>query len=126
MRKLLLLLFLTPLISISQNDFRKMNWGDAPSVLSEKYPELGFETEASDGMIAYSHDEYVTGIDTKVTYIFKNNLLFAGFYDFTRNSTSRDAKELIKDFNNISNRLSEKYVVQLRVLRYRFGGNNLC
>ena len=107
MKKLLLLL-LTPLLCISQNDFRKMNWDDSINDLKEKYEDISFTKETQDDFIVYSHSDIVGGIDATVFYTFKNDKLFAAGYLFSLNSF-KDSKERLKDFYSVSKRLNDKY-----------------
>ena len=81
MKKLIFLL-LTPLLCISQNDFRKMNWDDSINDLKEKYEDISFTKETQDDFIVYSHSDNVGGIDATVIYTFKNDKLFAAVIFF--------------------------------------------
>ena len=108
MKNLLAVFLLSPLFCISQNDFRKMNWGDSSNDLLENYEDISFTKESEGDLIAYSHNDNIGGIDATVLYTFKNNKLFAAGYMFSSRSF-KDSKERLKDFYSISQRLNNKY-----------------
>ena len=108
MKNLLAVFLLSPLFCVSQNDFRKMNWGDSTNDLKKKYENIGFTKETEGDLIAYSHNDNIGGIDATVLYTFKNNKLFAAGYIFSSRSF-KDSKERLKDFYSISQRLNNKY-----------------
>lgn len=108
MKNLLAVFLLSPLFCISQNDFRKMNWGDSSNDLRENYEDISFTKESEGDLIAYSHNDNIGGIDATVLYTFKNNKLFAAGYIFSSRSF-KDSKERLKDFYSISQRLNNKY-----------------
>lgn len=109
MKKLLLILFFLPLVSFSQNDFRKMNWGDSPETLKATYPDINFEEELDDDYTSYAYSGNIAGIDAVITYIFNKDELVFGSYFFTIDRSSIYSEDYLKDYNNISSRLSEKY-----------------
>ena len=112
MKKLLLLtsfLFVSVIGLNAQNDFRDMNWHESPETLMEKYSEVDFLKETESGMTAYSHVDYVSGIETRISFCFINHQFVAGFYQFTPERSRYDAKDFVKDFDNISVRLQSKY-----------------
>ena len=108
MRNLLVVFLLIPLFCISQNDFRKMNWGDSINDLKEKYGDISFSKEMESDFIVYSHSDYVGGIDATVVYTFTNDKLFGAGYIFSYDSY-KDSKERLKDFYSVSQRLNDKY-----------------
>ena len=112
MKKLLLLLLFIPLVSISQNDFRKMDWGESPKILKEKYSEISFIKESEGDMTVLSHSEFVGGIEATVAYTFTNDKLFAAGYLFSMNSYSKNAIDHLKDFDSVSQRLNDKYEME--------------
>ena len=108
MKNLLVVFLLIPLFCISQNDFRKMNWGDSINDLKEKYGDISFSKEKESDFIVYSHSDYVGGIDATVVYTFTNDKLFGAGYIFSYDSY-KDSKERLKDFYSVSQRLNDKY-----------------
>ena len=108
MKKLILLLFI-PFVCLSQNDFRKMNWGESPKILKERYTDISFLKEIEGEMTILSHKESVGGIQATVAYIFTQDKFFSGVYLFGYDSYSKDTTDRLKDFNNISARLNKKY-----------------
>ena len=108
MKNLLAVFLLSPLFCISQNDFRKMNWGDSSNDLRENYEDISFTKESEGDLIAYSHNDNIGGIDAIVLYTFINDKLFAAGYIFSSISF-KDSKERLKDFYSISQKLNDKY-----------------
>ena len=108
MKNLLVVFLLIPLLCISQNDFRKMNWGDSINDLKEKYEDISFSKEKVNDFIVYSHSDYVGGKDATVVYTFTNDKLFVAGYVFSYDSY-KDSKERLKDFYSVSQRLNDKY-----------------
>ena len=86
----------------AQNDFRKMDWYESSEILFMKYSEVDFLRETEMGMTAYSHFDYVGGIETRIAFCFINNHFVAGLYQFTPERSSYYAKDFVKDFDNIS------------------------
>ena len=130
MKKLLLIstFILLSVVGLNaQNDFRKMNWGESFEVLKEKYPEVDFLEETVMGMTAYSHIDYVSGIETRIAYCFINDEFVAGVYQFTPDRSSYHAKDFVKDFDKISGNLQSKYEMERNDVWYRekmyTGGN---
>ena len=111
MKNLLLIFVLTPLFCISQNDFRKMNWGDSVNDLKEKYKEITFTIDKKNERSAYFHSDFIGGIDAQVFYLFNNNELFSAGYMFSTDSY-KDSKERLRDFYSISKRLNDKYDIE--------------
>ena len=112
MNKLLLLtsfLFVSVIGLNAQNDFRKMNWGDSPENLRAAYPDINFEEELYDNYTGYLHSGSIAGIDALIAYIFDKDELIFGSYFFTVDRSSIYSEDYLKDYNNISSRLSEKY-----------------
>ena len=110
MKKFIYLVLLVPFISFSQNDFRKMNWGESSKILKEKYSETSFQRDALDeDTIVFSHTETVSGIDTRVVYYFSSDKFYGGMYLFEYNSYSRQDTDYLKDYLNVSARLNKKY-----------------
>jgi hypothetical protein len=108
MKKFIYLVLLVPFISFSQNDFRKMNWGESSKILKEKYSETSFQRDVLDeDTTVFSHTETVSGIDTRVIYAFKNDKFYRGMYLFEYNSYSRQASDYLKDYINVSVRLNK-------------------
>lgn len=94
----------------AQNDFRKMNWGDSPESLKAAYPDIHFEEELyHDDYIGYLHSGNIAGIDAVIIYTFDKDELVFGSYFFTIDRSSIYSKDYLKDYNNISSLLSEKY-----------------
>ena len=110
MKKLLFLLLFIPLVSFSQ-DFRKMNFGESIETLTEKYPDVEFEVDGQDNIQFAFHSSLVSGIKTTITYIFEDKKLVSGIYLFDTES-SKDGDERVKDYKNVSERLSEKYKME--------------
>ena len=108
MKKLLLLLFI-PFVCLSQNDFRKMNWGESPEILKEKYSEINFVKEDVMGSTAFTHEDIIGGTKANVIYLFVDDKFYAGTYMFSYGSySSKSQTDRLKDFNLISEKL-EKY-----------------
>jgi len=108
MKKLILLLFI-PIVCLSQNDFRKMNWGESPKILKERYGDISFKKEIDGEITMLVHDESIGGIQATVAYLFTEDKFFSGVYLFAYDSYSKDTTDRLKDFNNISARLNKKY-----------------
>ena len=108
MKNLLAVFLLSPLFCISQNDFRKMNWGDSTNDLKEKYENISFTKEVEGDFIDYSHKDNIGGIDATVFYTFRNDKLFLAGYLFSSRSF-KNSKERLKDFYSISQKLNNKY-----------------
>ena len=107
MKKLLLLLFI-PVVCLSQNDFRKMNWGESSEILKEKYSEINFVKEDVMSSTAFAHEDIIGGIEANVIYFFVDDKFFAGAYMFSYDSYSSKSKtDHLKDFNQISERLKK-------------------
>ena len=102
MKKLLILLF-TPLICLSQGDFRKMNWGESSKILKEKYSDIIFQKEIQDEITILSCEETVSGIQTTVAYSFTGDKFFAGVYLFGFDSDSKESIDLSKVLAEINN-----------------------
>ena len=103
MKKLIYLVLLVPFISFSQNDFRKMNWGESSKILKEKYSETSFQRDVLDeDRTVFFHTETVSGIDTKVFYVFTSDKFYKGMYLFEYNSYSRQNTDYLKDYINVS------------------------
>ena len=49
------------------------------------------------------------GIETRIAFFFINDEFVAGMYEFTPERSSYNAKDFVKDFDNISARLQSKY-----------------
>ena len=108
MKKLLLLLFI-PIVCLSQNDFRKMNWGESTKSFEEKYLNVDFE-EYEQGLIkVYTQEGFVSGYDTLIRFFFIDNEFSAGSYHFSYKMNNKDSKDYIKDFYFISDFLNDKY-----------------
>jgi hypothetical protein len=58
MKNLLILLFI-PIVCLSQNDFRKMNWGESSEILKEKYSEINLIKEDFMGSKAFAHEDII-------------------------------------------------------------------
>ena len=110
MKKFIYLVLLVPFICFSQNDFRKMDWGESSKILKEKYSETSFQRDVLDeDRTVFFHTETVSGIDTKVFYVFTNDKFYKGMYLFEYNSSSRRNTDYLKDYLNVSARLNKKY-----------------
>lgn len=103
----------------AQNDFRKMDWYESSETLIEKYSEVDFLIETEMGMTAYSHFDYVGGIETRIAFCFINDHFVAGLYQFTPERSSYNAKDFVKDFDNISARLQSKYEMERNDVWYK-------
>ena len=108
MKKLLLLLFI-PFVCLSQNDFRKMNWGESPKTLIERNSEISFQKESEGDITMFTHKENVGGIEATVVYYFAIDKFVTGLYLFAHDSYKKDYTDRLKDFNSVSVRLNKKY-----------------
>ena len=104
-------LFLSVVGLYAQNDFRKMNWGESPEILKEKYPDISFEKVIESDFAVYTYSDYSAGIEADIIYIFENNAFQFGFYDFTPDRISSYYEDYLRDYNTVSDILSEKYPV---------------
>ena len=111
MKKLLLLLLFVPLISFGQTDFRKMSWGDSVEDLKKTYPEAIFEKGSQEGLDMLMQEGTLIGINVFIIYVFSENELVAGMYNI-HPLGYKDSKDRLRDFNNISARLNEKYTME--------------
>ena len=111
MKKLILLLLFIPLVSFGQNDFRKMFWGESKEILKEKYPDVVFAPEIEAGIEVLTHFDNVLGLPAAVTYMFQGNKLIGGAYMFNPLDYG-DSDDRLKDFNSVSERLRNKYVME--------------
>ena len=107
--KNIFLLFFTILSfqSFAQNDFRKMNWGDSPEQLRANYPNIDWETNTEYGNLILSTDDNVGGLATTIMYIFIDNKLKIGGYEFKQTYSSKNL--YYDDYMSISNILKDKY-----------------
>ena len=110
MKKLLFFLII-PFLGFSQNEFRKMNWGESSSDLFEKYPNVSFEKEISPDMTLFGHQGIVGGMETSIVYGFIEDKLFTGMYLFSSESF-KSTKEKLSDFHSVSQMLNEKYSME--------------
>ena len=108
MKKLIILLLFIPLVSFGQ-DFRKMNFGDTKDQLKETYPDVEFLIDSAEGMDLLYHEGNIAGITTQIGYIFFDNKLMSGSYIFAEKDYLRTDEERVRDYNNVSERLNEKY-----------------
>ena len=108
MKKLILLLLFIPLVSLGQ-DFRKMNFGDTKEQLKEAYPDVEFIVDNEEGMEMLYHEGNIAGISTQTGYIFFDNKLMTEAYVFAEKDILRSDEERVRDYNNVSERLNEKY-----------------
>ena len=108
MNKLVLgLLLMLSLQSIAQNDFRKMNWGDTPEELMSAYPNVDWNIEEEGDYLVYMAVDVVGGLQTKIVYLFIDNKLQTGMYEF---QTYHSANNLYyEDYQSISSILNKKY-----------------
>ena len=106
MKKLIFLL-LIPIVTFSQ-DFRKMNFGDSIERLVEMHPEVEFTVGEEMGMEVLYHNDFVSGIDTKVAFIFMDKKLELAGYIFNEDKII-SGDERLKNYKNISERLNRKY-----------------
>lgn len=97
-----------------KNGFRKMNWGDSVDQLKLKYPDVEFTKERNGNEITLAHEEYIFGIQTLVIYIFIDNSLLMGAYVFSYESGYRRSIEWLKEYNEISEVLKEKYEMKIQ------------
>jgi len=107
MKKLLILLFI-PIVCLSQNDFRKMNWGESPEILKEKYSEINFIKQDFMGSKGFTHEDIIGGMEASVYYLFVEDKLYAGAYLFSYGPSLKSSTDRLKDFNNVS-AILEKY-----------------
>ena len=105
---ILLILLFIPLVSFGQ-DFRKMNFGDTKDQLKETYPDVEFLIDSAEGMDLLYHEGNIAGITTQIGYIFFDNKLMSGSYIFAEKDYLRTDEERVRDYNNVSERLNEKY-----------------
>ena len=110
MKKLILLLFI-PLISFGQNDFRKMSWGDSVEDLKKTYPEVAFQNYNQEGIYMLMQEGDLIGINVNIGYAFSENELIGGIY-LIEPEVYKDSKDRLRDFNDISSKLNEKYTVE--------------
>lgn len=103
----------------AQNDFRKMNWYESPETLMRMYSEVDFLRETEMGMTAYSYFDYVGGIEARIAFCFINDEFVAGMYQFTPERRIYNAKDFVKDFENISARLQSKYKMKRNDVWYK-------
>lgn len=107
MKKLLILLF-TPLICLSQGDFRKMNWGDSKEDLKRTYPKAIFEKDNEGELNILFQEGNLIGFDVLISYMFSENELVAGSYSIDPYGY-KSSKSRLRDFNEISSILNERY-----------------
>ena len=114
--------FLSLLGLNAQNDFRKMNWYESSETLMEKYPEVDFlkeKTKLGMAMTGYAHMDLVSGIETRIVFLFINDEFVGGAYQFTPDRSSFDAKDFVKDFDKISDKLQSKYEMERSDVWYK-------
>ncbi len=107
MKKLILILLFIPLVSFGQ-DFRKMNFGDSIERLVEMHPDVEFTVGEEMGTEVLYHNDIVSGIDTKVAFIFMDKKLELAGYIFNEDKIL-SSNERLKNYKNISKRLNKKY-----------------
>jgi hypothetical protein len=107
MKKLILLLLFIPLVSFGQ-DFRKMNFGDSIERLVEMHPDVEFTVGEEMGTEVLYHNDIVSGINTKVAFIFMDKKLELAGYIFNEDKLI-SSDERLKNYKNISERLNRKY-----------------
>lgn len=110
MKKALIFLII-PFLGFSQNEFRKMNWGESSSDLFEKYPNISFEKEILQDMTVFAYEGTVGGLETSILYGFVDDKLFTGMYIFSLES-NKSTKEKLSDFYYVSQSLNEKYSME--------------
>ncbi len=113
--------FLSILGLNAQNDFRKMNWYESSETLMEKYPEVDFlkeKTKLGMAMTGYAHIDLVSGIETRIAFLFINDELVSGTYEFTPDRAFY-TKDFVKDFDYISGKLQSKYEMERSDVWYR-------
>ena len=108
MKKLIILLLFIPLVSFGQ-DFRKMSFGDTKEQLKETYPDVDFDVENDQGYEMLYHVGMIAGIKTQIGYVFLDNKFTIGSYVFAENDFLRSGAERVRDYNNVSGRLNDKY-----------------
>lgn len=108
-----ILIFTTILanICLAQNDFRKMNWGESPQILEEKYPDSDFE-KSQEGIVKhYVEEGFISGYETLIQYTFIGDEFSYAGYVFSYNNW-KPAKDKRKEFDVISDFLKNKYVMK--------------
>jgi hypothetical protein len=114
--------FLSILGLNAQNDFRKMNWYESSETLMEKYPEVDFlkeKTKLGMAMTGYAYIDLVSGIETRIMFLFINDEFVGGAYQFTPDRSSFDVKDFVKDFDKISDKLQSKYEMERSDVWYK-------
>ena len=113
MKKLILLFLLifVPIICLGQGNFRKMYWGESEADLNRVYSDINFSKTNEDeyGLVEFNHSEELSGIRTSISYLFYNDSLVGGYYNFRKMDFYADNNQRLKDFNRIQERLYEKY-----------------
>ena len=119
MKKLILLLLFIPLVSLGQNDFRKMFFGESEEILKEKYPDVEFFPAAWSGFLTqWTEFPIVLEIEAQVFFMFKDDKFVGGMYAFSPMAAhSRD--ERLKEFNNVSERLNASCELQREDVWYK-------
>lgn len=108
MKKLLVIIFLAPLMLLAQADFRGMSWGDSFERLQELNSGVSFDEKQEGDWVVYSYKDNVAGADAYVLFSFSENKFVSSGYIFDY-SVFSDTKEKLRTFNRINERLEEKY-----------------
>ena len=108
MKKLLVIIFLSPMMLLAQADFRGMSWGDSFERLQELNSGVSFDEKQEGDWVVYSYKDNVAGVDAYVLFSFSENKLVSSGYIFDY-SVFSDTKEKLRAFNRINERLEEKY-----------------
>lgn len=112
MKNILLGLFLLlSLQSLTQGNFRGMDWGSSLIQLKTKYPDVQWETAVDGEIRLYGTKDYVAGLEVTVGYGFIENKLEIGLYAFEEEHISDNM--YYEDFISISNILKDKYDMEL-------------
>ena len=113
MKKLILLFLLifVPIICLGQGNFRKMYWGESEADLKRVYSDINFLKKNEDkfGLVELYHPGELTGLRTTISYLFYNDSLVGGFYNFKELDFYISKEQRLKDFDKIQERLYEKY-----------------
>lgn len=111
MKNILLGLFvLLSFQTFSQNNFRGMNWGTPLSELTSKYPDVKWKVETEGKMKSYSTEDFVGGLKVNIHYLFIENKLKIGVYEFMEEHSNNNL--YYEDFVYISNILNKKYEME--------------
>ena len=112
MKRFMYLFLFIPIVSFSQNDFRKMNWGESPKKLKEKYINIQFRIENEEAqLVVYSHSGRFYGVESTIRYIFDNGRLAMGVFTFAANVETINTERYLLNFFNISDSINTEHLM---------------